>query len=182
VDRAIAIAQRFGIPIKIAAKVDKVDRQYFHDVVEPLLSAPGVELIGEINERQKTAFLGEARAVLFPIDWPEPFGLVMIEAMACGTPVLAFRRGSVPEIIEDGVNGVIVDTLDEAVAALPRVLSLDRRRVRRAFERRFGADRMARDYVSLYRSMLKQAPAIVPDQDVIALASRRGRSAELDIE
>jgi glycosyltransferase involved in cell wall biosynthesis len=182
VDRAIAIAQRFGIPIKIAAKVDKVDREYFRDVVEPLLSAPGVELIGEINERQKTAFLGEARVVLFPIDWPEPFGLVMIEAMACGTPVLAFRRGSVPEIIEDGESGVIVDTCEEAVVALPRVLSLDRRRVRHAFERRFGADRMARDYESLYRSMLKQAPAIVPDQDVIALADQRGRSAELDIE
>jgi glycosyltransferase involved in cell wall biosynthesis len=182
VDRAIAIAQRFGVPLKIAAKVDKVDRQYFRDVVEPLLSAPGVELIGEINERQKTAFLGEAKAVLFPIDWPEPFGIVMIEAMACGTPVLAFRRGAVPEIIDDGVSGVIVGNVEEAVAALPRVFSLDRRRVRQAFERRFVADRMARDYVSLYRSMLKQAPAIVPDQDVMTLAGQRGDSAELDID
>ena len=181
-DRAIAIAQRFGIPIKIAAKVDKVDRPYYRDVVEPLLSAPGVELIGEINESQKTSFLGEAKALLFPIDWPEPFGLAMIEAMACGTPVLAFRRGSVSEVVEDGVSGMIVDSFDEAVAALPRVFSLDRRRVRQTFERRFGADRMARDYVSLYRAMLKQAPAIVPDQDVIALAGRRGDSAELDID
>jgi glycosyltransferase involved in cell wall biosynthesis len=182
VDRAIAIAQRFGVPLKIAAKVDKVDRQYFRDVVEPLLSAPGVELVGEINERQKTAFLGEAKAVLFPIDWPEPFGIVMIEAMACGTPVLAFRRGSVPEIIDDGVTGVIVDNVEEAVAALPRVLSLDRRRVRQAFERRFGADRMARDYVNLYRSMLKKAPAVVPDQDIMTLAGQRGDSAELNID
>jgi glycosyltransferase involved in cell wall biosynthesis len=182
VDRAIRIAQGFGIPIKIAAKVDKVDQQYFHEVVEPLLSTPGVELIGEINERQKTAFLGEAKALLFPIDWPEPFGLVMIEAMACGTPVLAFRRGSVQEIVDEGVSGVIVDTCDEAVAALPRVLSLDRRRIRQAFERRFGADRMARDYENLYCAMLKQAPAIVPDDDVMALTGQRGDSAELDID
>lgn len=182
VDRAIRIAQRFGIPIKIAAKVDRADRDYFRDVVEPLLSEPGVELVGEINERQKTAFLGEAKALLFPIDWPEPFGLVMIEAMACGTPILAFRRGSVPEIIDDGVSGIIVDSLDEAVAALPRVLSLDRRRVRQAFDRRFGADRMARDYVSLYRAMLRQAPAIVPDDNAIALTSQRDNSAELDVD
>jgi len=186
-DRAISIAQRAGIPLKMAAKVDKVDRQYFHDVVEPLLLEPGAELIGEINESQKTSFLGDARALLFPIDWPEPFGLVMIEAMACGTPVLAFRRGSVPEIIDDGVTGVIVDTIEEAVAALPRVFALDRRRVRQTFERRFGSDRMARDYVSLYRAMLnrsllKRGPAIVSDRDVLALAGQRSESAELDID
>jgi glycosyltransferase involved in cell wall biosynthesis len=150
VDRAIAIAQAAGLPLKIAAKVDKVDRDYFHERIEPLLSLPGVEYIGEIDERQKTRFLGEALALLFPVDWPEPFGLVLIEAMACGTPVLAFRRGSVPEVLEDGCTGVIVDSVEEAVAALPKALALDRRTVRRCFEQRFSASRMAKDYLALY--------------------------------
>ena len=135
--------------------------QYFREVVEPLLG-PGVEFIGEINERQKTAFLGEARALLFPIDWPEPFGLTMIEAMACGTPVLAFRHGSVPEIIDHGVTGIVVDGMDEAAAALPQVLALDRRKVRERFEQRFSATRMARDYARLYHSMLNPTPIVVP--------------------
>jgi glycosyltransferase involved in cell wall biosynthesis len=154
-DRAIQIAQSLGIPLKIAAKVDKADEAYFREKIAPLLSAPGVEFIGEINDHNKTKFLGEARALLFPIDWPEPFGLVMIEAMACGTPVLAFRQGSVSEIIDQGVTGAIVDTMEEAGSMLPRVLALDRRAVRRRFEERFSAARMATDYVALYRSILK---------------------------
>jgi glycosyltransferase involved in cell wall biosynthesis len=153
-DRAIAIARALGIPLKIAAKVDRADDAYFRTEIEPLLDGPGVEFIGEINERQKTQFLGNARALLFPVDWPEPFGLSMIEAMACGTPVLAFRCGSVPEIVDDGVTGAIVDTMDEAIAALPRVFALDRNKVRRRFEQRFSATRMAKDYINVYRSLL----------------------------
>ena len=153
-DRAIQIAQAAGIPLKIAAKVDRVDEAYFREQIEPLLSLPGIEFLGEINERGKAKFLGEASALLFPVDWPEPFGLVMIEAMACGTPVVAFRCGSVPEIIDPGVTGAIVESMEEAVQVLPRVLSLDRRRVRRRFEQRFTAGRMARDYVQVYRSLL----------------------------
>jgi glycosyltransferase involved in cell wall biosynthesis len=157
-DRAIAVARALGIPLKIAAKIDRVDEAYFRETIAPLLNEPGVEFIGEINERQKSDFLGEARALLFPIDWPEPFGLVMIEAMACGTPVLAFRAGSVPEIIDQGVTGLIVDSLEEAVAAMPRVLSLDRASVRRRFEERFTATRMALDYVSVYEALLRRMP------------------------
>jgi glycosyltransferase involved in cell wall biosynthesis len=156
-DRAIRIARTLGIPLKIAAKVDKVDEAYFREQIAPLLSDPGVEFIGEIDERSKAEFLGEALALLFPIDWPEPFGLVMIEAMACGTPVLAFRRGSVAEIIDQGVTGGIVDTMDEAVRMLPRVIALDRHVVRRRFEQRFSSARMATDYVALYRSLLEQS-------------------------
>ncbi len=152
VDRAIEIATRAGLPLKIAAKVDRADEAYFREI-EPLLSSPGVEFIGEIDERSKTRFLGDAAALLFPIDWPEPFGLVMIEAMACGTPVLAFRKGSVPEIIDPGLSGHIVDSVEEAVATLPATLALDRRGVRRTFERRFSAARMAADYVKIYESM-----------------------------
>ena len=155
-DRAIRIARALGIPLKIAAKVDKVDGAYFREKIAPLLCDPGVEFIGEINERSKTAFLGEARALLFPIDWPEPFGLVMIEAMACGTPVLAFRQGSVAEIIDQGVTGAVVDTMDEALRMLPQVLALDRHAVRRRFEQRFSSARMATDYAALYRSLLKR--------------------------
>ena len=154
-DRAIRIARAAGVPLKIAAKVDKVDEDYFRNDILPLIDGPGVEFIGEINERQKTKFLGEAAALLFPVDWPEPFGLVMIEAMACGTPVLAFRCGSIPEIIEDGVTGKVVDSEEEAVAALPAVFSYDRRAVRRRFEERFTTARMAKDYVGIYRRLLK---------------------------
>ena len=153
-DRAIRIARAAGIPLKIAAKVDKVDEDYFRNDILPLIDGPGVEFIGEINEREKTKFLGEAAALLFPVDWPEPFGLVMIEAMACGTPVLAFRCGSVPEVIEDGVTGKVVDSEEEAIAALPAILSYDRRAVRQRFEERFTATRMAKDYVSTYRDLL----------------------------
>jgi glycosyltransferase involved in cell wall biosynthesis len=155
-DRAIRIARTLGIPLKIAAKVDKVDDAYFRETIAPLLDDPGVEFIGEINERNKTEFLGEAQALLFPIDWPEPFGLVMIEAMACGTPVLAFRHGSVSEIVDHGVTGAVVDTMDEAIRMLPQVLALDRHAVRRRFEQRFSSTRMATDYAALYRSLLKR--------------------------
>ena len=154
-DRAIRIARAAGIPLKIAAKVDKVDEDYFRNDILPLLDGPGVEFIGEINEREKTKFLGEAAALLFPVDWPEPFGLVMIEAMACGTPVLAFRGGSIPEVIDVGVTGDVVESEEEAIAALPAILSYDRRAVRQRFEQRFTATRMAQNYVSTYRRLLK---------------------------
>jgi glycosyltransferase involved in cell wall biosynthesis len=154
-DRAIRIARAVGIPLKIAAKVDKVDEDYFRNDILPLINGPGVEFIGEINEREKTKFLGEAAALLFPVNWPEPFGLVMIEAMACGTPVLAFRCGSIPEIIDDGVTGKVVESEAEAIAALPAILSYDRRAVRQRFEQRFTATRMAKNYVSTYRQLLK---------------------------
>jgi glycosyltransferase involved in cell wall biosynthesis len=158
-DRAIEIARALGVPLKIAAKVDKVDEAYFAEAIKPMLEGPGVEFIGEINDAQKNEFLGEALALLFPIDWPEPFGLVMIEAMACGTPVLAFNHGSVAEIVDDGVTGRMVDTTEQAVTALPQVLALDRRVVRRRFEERFSATRMAKDYVGVYRKLLQRAPA-----------------------
>ena len=158
-DRAIEIAKSIGIPLKIAAKVDKADEKYFREVIHPLIQGHSdVEFIGEVDERSKTKFLSEARALLFPIDWPEPFGLVMIEAMACATPVLAFRNGSVAEVIDDGVSGRIVSSMHEAVAALPQVLALDRRGVRRAFDERFTAGRMARDYVKLYRLQAAAEP------------------------
>ncbi len=153
-DRAISIATAAGMKLKIAAKIDKADQAYWDEVIEPMIRvSPNVEFIGEIDERQKAEFLGNARALLFPIDWPEPFGLVMIEAMACATPVVAFRCGSVPEVIDHGVSGLIVDTVEEAAAALAQLDQLDRRRVRETFERRFSAGRMAADYLSLYRSL-----------------------------
>jgi glycosyltransferase involved in cell wall biosynthesis len=154
---AIRIAQSLGIPLKIAAKVDKLDESYFREVLQPMLSADGVEFIGEISEKQKGPFLRDATALLFPICWPEPFGLVMIEAMACGTPVLAYRAGAVPEVIDEGVTGMIVDNIDQARIALAQVAALDRRRVRRRFEERFTARRMANDYVRVYRSLVRRA-------------------------
>jgi glycosyltransferase involved in cell wall biosynthesis len=162
-DRAIRIAQALGLRIKIAAKIDKVDEAYFREHIASLFNLPGVEYIGEIDERSKSEFLGEANALLFPIDWPEPFGLSMIEAMACGTPVLAFRCGSVPEIIDPGVTGLIVDSMDEAIRVMPQVLALDRRAVRQKFEQRFSASRMAKDYVQVYRSLIKQQA--LPERD-----------------
>lgn len=167
-DRAIAIARRLGIPLRIAAKVDKVDEAYFRETIVPLLGA-GVEYIGEIGEREKTRFLGDALALLFPIDWPEPFGLTMIEAFACGTPVLAFRNGSVPEIVDHGVSGLIVENVEEAVAAFPRLLALDRAAIRRRFEQRFSATRMAKEYETLYRSLLRRGrPIMVPQRVELA--------------
>ncbi len=150
VDRAIEIAKRTGMPLKIAAKIDKVDQEYFEEVIKPLLDHRLVEFVGEIGDREKNEFLGNAYAVLFPIDWLEPFGLVMIEAMACGTPVIAWPHGSVPEVMEDGVTGFIVEDLDDAVQAIEKLASFDRRQCRQVFERRFTADRMASDYVNIY--------------------------------
>jgi glycosyltransferase involved in cell wall biosynthesis len=153
-DAAIRIAAKAGMNLKIAAKVDKVDREYFAARIEPLLAQPHVEYIGEIGEDQKSEFLGNAAALLFPIDWLEPFGLTMIEAMACGTPVIARRRSSVPEVVEDGVTGFIFETEDEAVAAVRRLRTLDRARVRHTFEQRFTARRMAEDYINVYRRLV----------------------------
>jgi glycosyltransferase involved in cell wall biosynthesis len=157
VDRAIAIARAVGLPLKIAAKVDRVDEEYFRSEIRPLLGLPGVEFIGEIGDRGKSKFLGDALGLLFPIDWPEPFGLVMIEAMACGTPVLAFSHGSVPEIVEPGVTGYVVNNVEEAIASVRPLLALDRARVREQFEARFSAERMALDYVRLYERLLGRA-------------------------
>jgi glycosyltransferase involved in cell wall biosynthesis len=156
VHQAIEIAQRAGRKLRIAAKIDKADQKYFHTVIEPQIKEASalVEFVGEIGGKDKDEFLGNASALLFPIDWPEPFGLVMIEAMACGTPVIAYRRGSVPEVLEDGVTGFIVDKVEAAVSAVERVAALDRRKCRQVFERRFTASRMAEDYVKIYRQLL----------------------------
>jgi glycosyltransferase involved in cell wall biosynthesis len=152
-DRAIEIARRVGLPLLVGAKVDPADQKYFEREIEPLLSTPGVEYLGEVDDQQKRDLLADARALLFPIDWPEPFGLVLLEAMASGTPVLAFRGGAVEEILEGGVTGMVVDTVDQAVSVLPAVLALDRGRCREEFERRFSARRMARDYVRVYERL-----------------------------
>ena len=151
VDRAIEIAGRAGMKLKIAAKVDAADRKYFHESIEPLLTQPHVEFVGEIGEREKRDFLGQASVLLFPIDWPEPFGLVMIEAMSCGTPCVAWRAGSVPEIINEGVSGFMVDSIDGAVAAVHRATALDRHAIRAEFQQRFSVERMTRDYLTIYR-------------------------------
>ena len=142
------------MPLKIAAKVDRADREYFREVVQPLLKNSLVEYVGEVGEGKKDIFLGQAYALLFPIDWPEPFGLVMIEAMACGTPVIAYPRGSVPEVLEGGVTGWIVEGVEEAVQAVGQVPALSRARCRQIFEERFSASRMARDYLRLYKKLL----------------------------
>src|SRR5580698_3690166 len=161
IDRAIRIAQHCGIPLKVAAKVDRADKDYYDEQIKPLLRSGNVEFIGEINDTQKSDFLSGAIALLVPIDWPEPFGLVMIEAMACGTPVIAFNRGSVPEIVEHGVTGFIVEDEAQAVAAVDRVGRLSRGMVRRRFEIRFSAERMAEDYLGLYRRLaVKTRPAL----------------------
>ena len=166
-DRAIAIAQRLGRPLKMAAKVDAADRAYFHERIEPLILAePLVEFVGEIGDDQKSEFLGAADALLFPIDWPEPFGLVMIEAMACGTPVVAYACGSVPEVIENGLTGFIVRNDDEAVAAVRRVGDLDRAAIRRRFETRFSAIAMARRCLALYDRL-----GVPAERDVLLAAS-----------
>ena len=160
-DRAIHIARACGMKLKIAAKVDRVDQHYFDSVIRPLLTGDDVELIGEISDREKPAFLSGAHALLMPIDWPEPFGLVMIEAMSCGTPVIAFNRGSVPEIVEDGLTGFIVEDVMGAVKAVERLPELSRKRVRQRFETRFTARRMAEDYLAVYQSMAMENRGVV---------------------
>jgi glycosyltransferase involved in cell wall biosynthesis len=155
VDRAIDIACRAGLPLRIAAKVDKVDHEYFESKIRPLLSLPNVEYIGEISDAEKSEFLSGAIALLVPINWPEPFGLVMIEAMACGTPVIGFRSGSVPEVIDSGVTGFVVNDEREAVEVLPQAARLPRDRIRRRFEQRFTARRMAQDYLEIYRRLAR---------------------------
>ena len=162
-ETAISLARAAGIPLKIAAKVDRVDQAYFDCKVSPLIDGKAVEFVGEIAEQQKAEFLGNAAALLFPICWPEPFGLVVIEAMACGTTVIAYRGGSVPELIEDGISGFVVDSYDEAVRAIHAIATIDRGGVREDFERRFTARRMAKDYLGIYEALaeanISQAPA-----------------------
>jgi glycosyltransferase involved in cell wall biosynthesis len=161
-DLAIRLASEAGVPLRIAAKVDAVDTVYFERVVRPLLGEPLVEYIGEIGDEDKAQFLGGARALLFPIDWPEPFGLVMIEAMACGTPVIAWNCGSVREIVEDGVSGFIVNSAAEALRAIERVPTLDRQRVRATYERRFTSTVMAKAYLEVYARRLESAARARP--------------------
>ena len=157
VDRAIRIAIRCGIPLKIAAKVDRADQDYYDEVIRPMIDHPLVEYIGEINDGQKSDFLSGAIALLLPIDWPEPFGLVMIESMACGTPVIAYNRGSVPEIVEDGLTGFIVEDEISAVADVGRLGELNRPAIRKRFEERFTARRMALDYMEAYRTLIARS-------------------------
>jgi glycosyltransferase involved in cell wall biosynthesis len=168
VDRAIRIAQRCGLPLKIAAKVDPVDRDYFATEIKPMLDLPGIDYIGEINDSQKADFLSGAMALLMPIDWPEPFGLVMIEAMACGAPVIAYPSGSVPEVVENGVTGFLVKNEAEAADAVQRLSTLSRPRIRRRFEERFTARRMAQDYVAAYRALISR--------DVPQIAKSKGHN------
>jgi glycosyltransferase involved in cell wall biosynthesis len=162
VDRAIAIAMKAGMKLKIAAKVDNADKEYYDTKIKPLIVGnPDIDFIGEINDAQKPEFLSGAHALVFPIDWPEPFGLVMIEAMACGTPVIAFNCGSVPEVMDDGLTGFVVNNIDEAVKALGKVDTLDRAKVRATFDRRWTSRRMAEDYVDVYKSlMVKTKPRL----------------------
>ncbi|MES2859838.1 MAG: glycosyltransferase family 4 protein [Pseudomonadota bacterium] len=176
-DRAIEIAIKLGKRLKMAAKVDAADRVYYETKIKPLIdSSPLIEFIGEIGDHQKSAFLGGADALLFPIDWPEPFGLVMIEAMACGTPVVAFRCGSTTEIIEDGATGFLVDTLEQAVAAADRATRLDREAVRARFELRFSATAMARRYLDVYGDLLAKKPFAETMLDDVVVPMREDRS------
>jgi glycosyltransferase involved in cell wall biosynthesis len=161
VDRAIQIATRAGRELLIAAKVDAADRAYFTSCIKPLLDRPNVRFIGEVNDAEKAKLLGGALALVFPIDWPEPFGLTMIEAMACGTPVLAWRCGSVPEIVKDGVSGRVVDSIFEAVTAVDELAALDRAKVREYFERRFSVERMASDYIAVYQRLVSRHASVV---------------------
>ena len=163
-DRAIQIARQAGMKIKVAGNVLPGDQEYFDQVLAPLFQDPLVEFVGELGQDQKNEFLGDAHAVLFPIDWPEPFGIVVIEALACGTPVIAYRRGSVPEVIDDGVTGFIVDGIEDAVAAVARVTGLSRMRCRQAFEERFTASRMTRDYLAIYERLLQRPRIAIPRQ------------------
>ena len=159
-DQAIAIAQRAGVELKIAAKIDKVDQAYFDSVIKPLLKLPGIEFVGEIGHSQKDAFLGGALALLAPVQWPEPFGLVMIEAMACGTPVIGYPRGSVPEVVEDGISGFIVRNVQQATMAVEAASALSRKGCRDYFERRFSVTRMCSDYLAVYNRIVDRQPVL----------------------
>lgn len=162
-DHAIALAKLTGLPLRIAAKVDPADEQYYRKEIEPLLDHPLIEFLGEISDAEKNDFVGDALALVCPYDWPEPFGLVLIEALACGTPVLAYRRGSIPEVIDHEVTGFVCETLTEMAEAVGRLPLIDRRRCRRAFEERFTADRMARNYVALYERLIaKRSEPVSP--------------------
>jgi len=179
-DHAIEIAKRVGMPLRMAAKVDPVDREYFETQIAPLLDHPLVEYLGEITDAEKCDFLGSAAAVLCTYDWPEPFGIVLIEALACGTPVLAYRRGSIPEIIEDGVTGFICENLDEMVSAIDRLPLIQRQQCRAAFEARFTVQRMVQDYLTLYERMAAKPLASINGQSSL-LSHRRTPSTELVI-
>ena len=169
VDQAIEIAKHCGMPLKIAAKIDRADREYFEKIVRPLLGHPLVEFIGEIGQAEKNSFLGNAAALLFPINWPEPFGLVTIEAMACGTPVIAYPRGSVPEVIRHGVSGFVVPDVEGAVEAVKRIGEINRTKCRRHFERHFTAQRMARDYLNIYQRLVRgESSAITIDDGALS--------------
>jgi glycosyltransferase involved in cell wall biosynthesis len=156
VDRAIEIAKKTGIPLRIAAKIDKADEEYFETQIRHLFDDPIVDYVGEIGEHEKEDFLGNALGMLFPIDWPEPFGLVMIESMACGTPVIAYAGGSVPEVIENGITGFIANSIEESVSAVNRIHTIDRRECRKRFEQRFSSPVMALNYVSTYQMLIEK--------------------------
>jgi glycosyltransferase involved in cell wall biosynthesis len=165
-DRAIEISRRSRLPLKVAAKIDDADREYFETQIRHLCEGPDVDFVGEIDESRKAEFLGKARALLFPIDWPEPFGLVMIEALACGTPVVAFRGGSVDEVIDDGVTGFVVTSVEEAVRAVERIGDIKRETCREIFESRFSADRMAADYMKIYTRLLQSSDGVEDEEPV----------------
>ncbi len=171
-DRAIQIARRAGVRLRIAAKVDLADERYYRERIAPLLRNPKIEFIGEVGEEEKAEFLGNAIGLLFPIDWPEPFGLAMIEAMSCGTPVIAWPHGAVPEIVDHGVTGFVVHSIDEAVAAVERIGRLDRSQVRARFEERFTAARMAQDYLDVYQALGEERPVRVVKEELEAHAAR----------
>jgi glycosyltransferase involved in cell wall biosynthesis len=175
VDRAVEIARRLGMKLRVAAKVDAADVDYYRVEIEPLFRDPLVEFVGEIGEKEKPEFLGNAKALLFPIDWPEPFGLVMIESMRCGTPVVAWGRGSVPEVIDDGVTGFVVNDLDAAVRATERACELDRGRIREVFDTRFSATRMAADYLAVYQRVIARKGRHAARPLVLAAPSANGK-------
>jgi glycosyltransferase involved in cell wall biosynthesis len=178
-DQAIEIAKRTGLPLRIAAKVDPADQQYYQSEIEPLLDHPLVEFLGEISDTEKDDFIGNALALVCPYDWPEPFGLVLIEALACGTPVLAYRRGSIPEIIDDGITGFVCESLAEMAEAVERLPLIDRSRCRSAFEERFTADRMARDYVALYERIIEES-TIQTSLKIRAIGSRHSNGSAFE--
>jgi glycosyltransferase involved in cell wall biosynthesis len=185
VDRAVEIARQVGMTLKVAAKIDRADRDYFEKEIRPVFDDPQVEFVGEVGGRDKDEFLGRARALLFPIDWPEPFGLVMIEALACGTPIIAWSRGSVPEVVDHGVTGFLVNSMNDAVRAVENVPLLSRRRCRGVFEERFSVERMTRDYVALYEKLLVDWPSQGKSSSFLLPASQSGiarrRAAPADV-